>query len=343
MWLRLRLMIIAAFATASSGALVFANGLTTNEITRDLVQLVDRSNLIFLGHAQKVVYRNAQGDEGEGVIPYTIVTYSIERVLRGKPPGKSITMRFVGGSDGRGRFLTATGVPLIQEGDRDVLFVATTDDPSCPLVFCDDGRYRVLNERVFDNVGSPVTAIVEDTDRGSLMVISGGMPPEQFQIVRFLSPPFDELIQNPEVAAQLQSLNMTEDEARRRYELEAPGAVELKREFPAIENPTDAGPSGSGSPPGAPITPPGSTTTSVSEALPLTDFIAMIQLASQRSTRTPLKVQSIDPAAKIVPARAALVAPQQVPPVPPLTQGDTAESRAFEQNSNNPVIPKSPR
>ena len=49
---------------------------------------MNQSNLIFIGTAEKVAYRNARGDKGEGVIPYTIVTYRIDQVLRGKAPGK---------------------------------------------------------------------------------------------------------------------------------------------------------------------------------------------------------------------------------------------------------------
>jgi hypothetical protein len=336
MWQKLRLVMVAAFAAAFSGPLAYADGPTEN--VRDLVQLVDRSNLIFLGEAQKVMYRNAQADEGEGLIPYTIVTYSIEKVLRGKPPGKKITMRFVGGPDGRGRFLTPTGVPLIREGDRDVLFVASTDDPSCPLVFCEDGRYRVSNKRVFDNAGTPVIAVNEDIDGGVMTIISGGTPLKEFQTVRFPSPPFDELIRNPEVAAQLKSLKMPEEEARRRYELEAPRVIELKQELPINETPTDAGPSGAGLPPGD------SATISASEALPLNEFIAITELVSQRSKRTPIKLRSIDPAARIVPARPTVAAPQRVePPLPsePLTREDAAEFKAFEKNDGNPVIRKS--
>jgi hypothetical protein len=357
---KLHLVIVAAFAAAFAGANATAHGPMENDPARDLVQLVDRSNLIFIGQAQKIIYRNAQGDQGEDVIPYTIVTYGIDKVLRGKPPGKQITMRFVGGPDGRGRFLNVTDVPVVQEGDRDLLFVANTDDPSCPLVFCAYGRYRVLNEQVFDNAGSPVRAIIEEdleqrdkksrrTDedleqRGEksrrvliVTVISSGMPPKEFQVIRYPTPQFDQLIQNPEVAEQLKSQNISEDDARRRYETEAPKFIEVKQESPVTEQPTDVGPSGAGPDPGA-------SDAAAPEALRLAEFIEVTQRVAKRSKRKPLDLRSVDPAARIVAARATTAAPQRVaPPLPPpdpLTERDATESKAFEQNGENPVIPK---
>ena len=45
-----------AFATAFATSLASADG-PENEEVRDLVQLVDRSNLIFVGQAEKVIHR----------------------------------------------------------------------------------------------------------------------------------------------------------------------------------------------------------------------------------------------------------------------------------------------
>jgi hypothetical protein len=346
MWRKLRLLIVAVFATAFASPLASAHVCYENKQARDLAQLVDRSNLVFIGKAQKVVYRNAQGDRGEGVVPYTIVTYSIDRVLRGKPPGKELTMRFVGGPDGRGRFLSVVGVPVIQEGDRDLLFVANTDDASCPLVFCEYGRYRILNEQVFDTYGSPVRAIVK------AIVISRGMPPKEFQTVRFPTPQFNELIQNPEVAAQLKSQNISEEDARRRYEAEAPKFMELKQDFPVEEKPTDvgkggpsvAGPNQGNSDALASAVQGDSATNIAPEALPLSRLATEIELIAKRSKRKPVDLRSVDPAAEIVAARLTVAAPQQVaPPTPPhkpLTQRDADESKAFEQNGYDPVIKK---
>jgi hypothetical protein len=81
------LVILSALAAACAGPMASAHSPMDNKQAHDLAQLVDRSNLVLVGQARKVVYRNARGEKGEGPIPYTIVTYGIERVLRGKAPG----------------------------------------------------------------------------------------------------------------------------------------------------------------------------------------------------------------------------------------------------------------
>src|SRR6266508_2159476 len=149
--MRKRSLIFVALAAVLAPLAVHAHSPMDRGAGADLTQLADQSNLVFIGDAEKVTYRNARrANEGEGPIPYTIVTYRISRVLRGKAPGDRITMRFVGGPDERGRFLTVSGVPIVQKGDQDLLFVNDTRDPSCPLVFCELGRYRILNDAVFD-------------------------------------------------------------------------------------------------------------------------------------------------------------------------------------------------
>jgi len=304
----------------------------------DLAQLVDQANLVFIGKVERVAYRNARGDKGEGVIPYTIVTYRIGQVLRGKPPGKEITMRFVGGPDGRGRFLSVSGVPLIQQGDQDLLFVATTDDASCPLVYCEHGRYRILNEQVFNTYGSPVRAIVKSK------VLSRGMPPKPFRTARFPAPKFDELIQNPEVAERLKAQNMSVEDARRRYEAEAPKFVEFAVEFPVRGKASDAGkvgPSTTGAQPAAGSltgpTLPVEPASSVAAAMPLPKFIAVTLNLAKLSKRRPTAVRSVDPAAEIVVAKVNQAVPQRL--ASPASQS-ADEYKAFEQNGFDPVIRK---
>ena len=219
-----------------------------------------------------------------------------------------------------------------------MLFIEDTEDPSCPLVFCEGGRYRVLNDRVFDNPGSPVQALIEeDAGQRVIIVVSAGITPSEFQTVRFPSPPFDELIQNPEVGELLKSLNMSEEEARRRYDIEAPAFIEMKQGSSTQGDPNDIGPSTAEPSPGAPISHPNSTP---AEALPLIEFVEATETVAKRSTRTPVDQRSVDPAAKIVAARATPEQPE--PTVSPFSVDsvidDSAESKAFEQNDNNPVI-----
>lgn len=339
------LLIIVAVAAACISSSASAHSPMDKGRAGDLVQLVNQSNLVFIGTVEKVAYRNARGDKGEGVIPYTIVTYRIGQVLRGKAPGKEITMRLVGGPDGRGRFLSVTGVPVIQKGDQDLLFVANTNDASCPLVFCEHGRFRILNEQVFDTYGSPVRAIVKST------VLSRGLPPKPFQTVRFPTPKFEELMQNPEVAEQLKSQNMSVEDARRRYEEGAPKYVEFTEELPAAEKGSDAGtegPSTTGpgtgsSGPTAPATQVEMTPTAPAGPLALSEFVAVTRRLATASKRKPTEVRSIDPAAEIVAAKVSLAVPQRLaPPAPPAptAPGSADEYKAFAQNGFDPVIRK---
>ena len=253
-------------------------------------------------------------------------------------------MRLVGGSDGRGRFLSVTGVPVIQKGDQDLLFVANTNDASCPLVFCEYGRFRVLNEQVFDTHGSPVRAILKST------IVSRGLPPKPFQTVQFPTPKFDDLMKNPEVAEQLKSQKISVEDARRRYEAEAPKYLEFTEEFPVSEKGSDAGDAASsGSAGGAGATSPTGPATQgeVTPAVPagpiaLSEFIGVTQRLVTASKRKPTEVRSIDPAAEIITAKVSLAAPQRLAPPapPPMAPGSADEYKAFEQNGYDPVIRK---
>ena len=338
------LLAVVAVAAACISSSASAHSPLDKGRAGDLAQLVEQSNLVFIGTAEKIAYRNAQGDKGEGVIPYTIVTYRVGQVLRGKAPGKEITMRLVGGPDGRGRFLSVSGVPVIQKGDQDLLFVANTKDASCPLVFCEYGRFRILNEQVFDTHGSPVRAILKST------VLSRGLPPKPFQTVQFPTPRFDELMKNPEVAEQLKSQKISVEDARRRYEAGAPKYLEFTEEFPAAEKGSDAGTEGpptagtgtGSSGPGAPVTQVETTPTVPAGPLPLSEFVAVTKRLAAASKRKPAEVRSVDPAAVIVAAKISLTVPKQLaaPAPPPMAPGSAEEYKAFEQNGYDPVIRK---
>ncbi len=309
----------AAIALACMSSYVQAHSPMENSKAGDMASLVDQSNLIFLGKAAKIEYRNARGDKGEGPIPYTIVTYRIGKVLRGKAPGDEITLRILGGPDGSGRFLTTSSIPIIQQGDQDLLFIGDTADATCPLVYCEHGRFRILKERVYDTYGSPVRAI------SKAKVLSRGLPPKEFRTVRFPTPKFDALMKNPAVAEQLKAQTMPIEEARRRYEAEAPKFIELADEFPSPEKLGDAQKGER----------PSTQREKQAVALPLSTFLAETQRLVKRSKRKPLEVKSIDPKAEIVVAKLTTTAPQRI--APPDVED---EYKAYERNDFNPVIRK---
>lgn len=323
---------VAAIAATCLSSNATAHSPMDNVQGGDLAQLSNLSNLVFIGQAEQVTYRNARKSEGEGDIPYTLVTYRVDKVLRGKAPGEKITMRLVGGPDGRGRFLSVEGVPAIQQGDQDLLFVSNTGDASCPLVFCEHGRYRILKEQVYDTYGSPVRAILKSN------VVSRGAAPKEFQTVRYPSPKFDDLIKNPEVARQLKAQQLSTEEARRRYEEGAPKFMELMIAAPEPEKLGDAGKGD------------GSTQIETLEAkaeiaagpMPLAQFVEVTQRLIAQSTRQPTAVRSIDPDAAIIAAKVTRTtpkksaSPRQIRP----TATDAEEYKAYEKNEFNPVIRK---
>ncbi len=88
------------------------------------------------------------------------VTYDISDLIfatEGKPT--QVTLRFIGGPDGQGRFLSVEGVPMFQPGDEDVLFVRSNGEDGCAVVMCEFGRYRIFKEAVYEAHGSPVTRV----------------------------------------------------------------------------------------------------------------------------------------------------------------------------------------
>lgn len=361
---RKSLLAATAIAAACVSSAAFAHSSMEAGRSGDLVQLADRSNLVFLGKVEKVVYRNAKTEGEQGLIPYTIVTYRVGEVLRGQSPGDTFTMRFVGGPDGRGGILTVSGVPVMQEGDQDLLFVAGNGEQTCPLVFCEHGRYRVLNNLVFDTFGSPVRAILKAN------VISRGLPAKPFLTTRFPAPSFDELIQNPEVQGLLRTQNLSPDQARARYEQGAPKFIEIGEDFPAAPTSGDGGGAApvpetpgrldlrqpGGVPPALqprtlpapaplsrlqPSVPVEAAAAIAPGPIALQQFVSAVRTFARQSTRTPQALKSIDPNAEIVAPRLQIATPQrgELPrPRLQMSPADADEVKALEQNGFDPVI-----
>lgn len=109
--------------------------------------------LIFSGTVEQL-------DGMEATVPYTHVTYRIEEAFKGRSAeGETITLRFLGGRTPNGRYLEVSDMPQFQVGDRDLLFVRKETSIDCPLAGCEDGRFRIINQRVYGNDGRPVVDI----------------------------------------------------------------------------------------------------------------------------------------------------------------------------------------
>ena len=160
-----------------------------------LLRLLRNADLVFQGQVQQVEYRKSQ----EGT-PYAFVTYRVQKKIRGRTKSR-VTLRFIGGPRGNGSFLMAQSVPNFFKGDEDILFVRKNTTAQCPLVGCNDGRFRVVKERVYSASGKPVVGINKE---GSLTIRGEAL--SQLQVVRFPAPTFQELLKREEIQQQLEAI-----------------------------------------------------------------------------------------------------------------------------------------
>lgn len=139
---------------AAGSALVQAQSLTPQTTQEQELKLsVKNADYIFQGVVTKVEY---QVSEQQPQIPHTFVTFRVEKIIEGGLKQDFVTLRFVGGPDNKGRFLLASGIPLFDVGDRDILLVRDNGKSACPLVSCADGRFRVINNQVFSDDGRTI-------------------------------------------------------------------------------------------------------------------------------------------------------------------------------------------
>lgn len=244
------LLLIVAVTPGSKPAAAQGNSLQT---------LASQSRAIFQGRVTRVDYRNSIPDATGRSLPYTLVTYRVERVVAGSLAGNTFVLRFRGGSDGRGSFTSISNVPRFQPGEEDLLFVdGNGDDGDCPLVQCLGGRIRILDGRAYDGHGSPIQSIADG------VISAKGPRPAAFRQFRYPAPVFDELMKNSAAQARLRQLGMSVAEARELYRREAPKEIlmetvqslpsdERARLVPALGNspraaPVEAEDEGSGEP-----------------------------------------------------------------------------------------------
>lgn len=119
------------------------------------------ADAIFAGRGVDVVPPDSDPVEDARPVPFTFVTWQVERSWKGLDAGDRFTARFMGGRSSEGDVLTGSEQPLFLLGDRDVVFVDSQLDGACPLVGCAAGRYRLVDGRVYGNDGE--TLNVSDT------------------------------------------------------------------------------------------------------------------------------------------------------------------------------------
>lgn len=135
-----------------------------NENTFDIGQMASEANLVFQGTVVNIDYRQSQAEGEQEALPHTFVTFEVDEVLYGKAPRGRFTLRLFGGSSDDGTIIMMGGAPHFDLGDEDIIFVAGNGTSECPLIGCDNGRFRLFDNHVYNEYGQ---AIIED-DKGNI-------------------------------------------------------------------------------------------------------------------------------------------------------------------------------
>ena len=105
-------------------------------------QLVAASDTIARGTVTAIRSEEFDSPQGRGV--RTLVTFRLERTLKGAP-AETATLTFLGGTVGQ-RTLRVVGLPTFTIGQRQIIFFANNGTVLCPLVAAGHGRYHVLTD-----------------------------------------------------------------------------------------------------------------------------------------------------------------------------------------------------
>ena len=134
----------------------------TNLIAVEPAMAVDQSELIFLG--QVVHMENAAS--GDGLYPFTFVTFEVQEIFKGQIEGEEITLRFDGGDlPLRGERVEVLGMPTFELGDESLLFVSGNGKFGCPVFGWQQGRLDLVSHPatgetlLMDHSGAPVETL----------------------------------------------------------------------------------------------------------------------------------------------------------------------------------------
>ncbi len=233
----LKRLVLSALLTGVAGGAALAHTPSDPAAVKDLGKLTSLSNLVVQTKVTKVTYKvSSAGANGAKPMPYTFVTFSVAGVIAGASPGASLTLKFLGGPDGQGGFLSAEGVPTFQVGDQDILFVVSNGAASgCALVMCEFGRFRVYNNAVYGTHGEPVLSLT-----AGKLTLGAGYGPDQFHSISYPTPSFDEMMKNPAFAAAVSGggNNKSLSAMRSQYAAQAPKSIVIdERDSAGIDGP----------------------------------------------------------------------------------------------------------
>jgi len=127
--------------------------------SQPLAERVATADAVVQAVVRDIEYRMSEPNGEQPPIPFTFVTFDIERVIRGQVDGGELTLRFHGGLFPDGRFLDDPTVPLFDVGERSILLVSRNGELDVPLVGWRFGRLRVIDGRVYDDFGKPLLIV----------------------------------------------------------------------------------------------------------------------------------------------------------------------------------------
>ncbi len=183
-----------------------------------LRELMAQSAAVAYGKVVDIEYRNSEPtkEEPQGV-PHTFVTYEIAKVFRGYLPEK-ITLRIPGGANGNGGAYSVTSAPTFARGEADVLFIPGGEAGDCQLVNCVEGRFRVVEDRIYSGFGVPLFAAEKTLE-------FGGKPHFELNTMELPRPSFDNVIKQTEIVRWLEANKVDANglaDLRKKYDLESP-------------------------------------------------------------------------------------------------------------------------
>lgn len=195
---------------------------------------IRQAALIVYGQVVDIQYRNSIPTriQPKGV-PHTFVTYALKDVLRGEAPDKQITLRIPGGADGEGGIYMETTAPVFALGQTDVLFVKGGEIDDCQLVDCVEGRFRVVDNQIYNGWGVPVV-------KASRTLRMGGKPRFDLNVMELPRPPFQALLQRAELkeflANYMKENGLDLRKLQAKYEAEAPKVTTVNLGYQARAN-----------------------------------------------------------------------------------------------------------
>lgn len=224
----------AAFFLLSTCQHLLAHGAADAEAD-GLRALMAQSAAVAYGKVVDIQYRNSEPtrEEPQGV-PHTFVTYDIAKVFRGYLPGK-ITLRIPGGADGSGGAHSETTAPTFARGETDVLFIPGGEPGDCHLVNCVEGRFRVIEDRIYSGFGVPLVAAEKNLE-------FGGKPRFELNTMELPRPDFEKIITRTEIVRWLEANKIDAQglaDLRKKYELESPAFYHIAMNVEGITRADD--------------------------------------------------------------------------------------------------------